>query len=441
MAFEALGDKLQSIFKKITGKARLNENNIDYMLKEVRIALLDADVNIDVVKNFIIELKTKMIGQQVPSKLNPAQTVIKIVAESITELLGGASSSLNLLSNKKNIIMMVGLQGGGKTTTTAKLAKLLIKKYDKNPLLVACDVYRPAAIDQLEQLAKDNNFNFYSNKDTNDVIKIVAEALEYALSNNLDPIIIDTAGRLHIDNVLMEELKSLKQVYNPQEVLLVVDAMAGQAASISADAFNKLLSLTGVVMTKLDGDARGGAALSIAKVSGLKIKFSGVGEKIDDLEEFHPSRMAERILGMGDLQSLIEKAQENVDEKKAKTMMGRMMSGRFDLEDLLYQMESANKMGPLGSIAKLLPGAPKLSEADQVRAEQRMKKSKAVIHSMTIEERKNPDIIRSRRKERIAKGSGSTATDVNNVLRQYEQTQKMMKQMSSMFKGGKFPKI
>jgi len=337
--------------------------------------------------------------------------------------------------------MMVGLQGGGKTTSSAKLAHLLVKKYNKNPLLVACDVYRPAAIDQLEQLAKDNNFNFYSNRNTKDVIQIVSEALNYALSNNLDPIIIDTAGRLHIDDELMEELKLLKQRYSPQEILLVVDAMSGQAASISADAFNKLLSLTGVIMTKLDGDARGGAALSIAKVSGLKIKFSGIGEKINDLEEFHPSRMAERILGMGDLQSLIEKAQENVDEKKAKTMMGRMMSGRFDLEDLLYQMESANKMGPLGSIAKLLPGAPKLSEADQLRAEQRMKKSKAVIYSMTIEERKNPDIIRSGRKERIAKGSGLTTTDVNNVLRQYEQTKTMMKQMSSMFKGGKFPKM
>lgn len=441
MAFEALGDKLQTIFKKITGKARLNENNIDEMLKEVKIALLDADVNIDVVKDFIEELKTKMIGQQVPTKLNPAQTVIKIVAESMTDLLGGATSSLNLDSNKQNIIMMVGLQGGGKTTSSAKLAHLLVKKYNKNPLLVACDVYRPAAIDQLEQLAKDNNFNFYSNRNTKDVIQIVSEALNYALSNNLDPIIIDTAGRLHIDDELMEELKLLKQRYSPQEILLVVDAMSGQAASISADAFNKLLSLTGVIMTKLDGDARGGAALSIAKVSGLKIKFSGIGEKINDLEEFHPSRMAERILGMGDLQSLIEKAQENVDEKKAKTMMGRMMSGRFDLEDLLYQMESANKMGPLGSIAKLLPGAPKLSEADQLRAEQRMKKSKAVIYSMTIEERKNPDIIRSGRKERIAKGSGLTTTDVNNVLRQYEQTKTMMKQMSSMFKGGKFPKM
>jgi len=441
MAFEALGDKLQSIFKKITGKARLNENNINEMLKEVKIALLDADVNIDVVKDFIEELKTKMIGQQVPTKLNPAQTVIKIVAESMTDLLGGATSSLNLYSNKQNIIMMVGLQGGGKTTSSAKLAHLLIKKYNKNPLLVACDVYRPAAIDQLEQLARDNNFNFYSNRNTKDVIQIVSEALNYALSNNLDPVIIDTAGRLHIDDELMEELKLLKQRYSPQEILLVVDAMSGQAASISADAFNKLLSLTGVIMTKLDGDARGGAALSIAKVSGLKIKFSGIGEKINDLEEFHPSRMAERILGMGDLQSLIEKAQENVDEKKAKTMMGRMMSGRFDLEDLLYQMESANKMGPLGSIAKLLPGAPKLSEADQLRAEQRMKKSKAVIYSMTIEERKNPDIIRSGRKERIAKGSGLTTTDVNNVLRQYEQTKTMMKQMSSMFKGGKFPKM
>ncbi|MEA4822173.1 MAG: signal recognition particle protein [Erysipelotrichales bacterium] len=441
MAFEALGDKLQTIFKKITGKARLNENNIDEMLKEVKIALLDADVNIDVVKDFIEELKTKMIGQQVPTKLNPAQTVIKIVAESMTDLLGGATSSLNLYSNKQNIIMMVGLQGGGKTTSSAKLAHLLVKKYNKNPLLVACDVYRPAAIDQLEQLAKDNNFNFYSNRNTKDVIQIVSEALNYALSNNLDPIIIDTAGRLHIDDELMEELKLLKQRYSPQEILLVVDAMSGQAASISADAFNKLLSLTGVIMTKLDGDARGGAALSIAKVSRLKIKFSGIGEKINDLEEFHPSRMAERILGMGDLQSLIEKAQENVDEKKAKTMMGRMMSGRFDLEDLLYQMESANKMGPLGSIAKLLPGAPKLSEADQLRAEQRMKKSKAVIYSMTIEERKNPDIIRSGRKERIAKGSGLTTTDVNNVLRQYEQTKTMMKQMSSMFKGGKFPKM
>ncbi len=439
MAFENLGDKLQSIFKKISGKARLNEDNVAEMLQEVRFALLDADVNNEVVKTFIADLKAEMIGQNVIGKLNPSQMVVKIVAEKMTELLGESELEIVFTPNKQAIIMMVGLQGGGKTTSCAKLAKYSRDKYQRKPILIALDVYRPGAIDQLEQLAKNNNFGFYAERDNQDVVAIAKNGVAYAKAKSFDTVILDTAGRLHIDEQLMAELNRLKSEIKPQEIILVVDAMSGQEAAHSAAKFNELLQISGAMMTKLDSDARGGAALSMAKLSGIRIMYTTLGEKVKDFELFHPRRMAERILGMGDILNLVEKAQENLDEKKSKNVMNRMLSGKFDLEDMLFQMESANKMGPLGSIAKLMPGMPKLSEADQIRAEAKMKKSKAVIYSMTPIERKQPDILKSQRKERIAKGSGLQVSDVNNVLKQYEQTKITMKQMKQFMRGGKFP--
>ena len=440
MAFESLQDKLQSIFKKISGQARLSEANIEEMLQEVRLALLDADVNNEVVKSFISELHDQLIGQEVTNKLNPSQMVVKIVDEQITELLGGTESEIDFKAGKRTIVMMVGLQGGGKTTSCAKLAKYAQTKYKCRPILVALDIYRPGAIDQLEQLAKANDFGFYCDRNNKDVCAIAEAGIAYAKAQNYDTIILDTAGRLHIDENLMEELKNLKAAVNPNEIILVVDAMGGQEAANSSARFNELLKVSGAIMTKLDSDARGGAALSMAKLSGIHIRYAATGEKVDEFDLFHPKRMAERILGMGDLLALIEKAQASVDEKRSKSVMQRMMTGRFDLEDMLYQLESANKMGPLGAIAKLMPGMPKLSEADQERAEQRLKKNKAVIYSMTIDERRHPEILKNDRKERIAKGSGMQVSDVNMVLRQYEQSKLMMKKMIPFLKsGGKLP--
>lgn len=433
MAFEQLGDRLQLIFKKLKGQTHLSAANMENVLQEVRLALIDADVNYTVVKSFVQRLKQQLVGLKVEESLNPEQTVVKAVHEEMMALLG-QQEALLALGQKLTTILVVGLQGGGKTTSCAKLAHHLQKR-GKKPLLVAADVYRPAAIEQLVQLANENNIASYFEKESQDVVKIVANAKQYAIQHHFDVLIVDTAGRLHIDQDLMQELRDLKKSSQPQETLLVVDAMSGQDAVNVAQSFHDELQLSGAIMTKLDGDARGGAALSIASATGIKIKFSGTGEKIDDFEAFSPKRMAERILGMGDVLLLIEKAQANIDEKKAKKLTNRMLSGDFDLEDMLQQLEMAKSMGPLGSLAKLLPGAPKLSEADQQRAEERIKKTKAIIYSMTKEERKNPNILRSSRKQRIAKGSGLAPSDVNNVIRQHEQTKAQIKQMSQMMKG------
>lgn len=440
MAFESLQDKLQGIFKKISGQARLTSKNIEDMLQEVRIALLDADVNNEVVKSFIEDLKTELIGQEVMNKLNPSQMVVKIVDEEITKLLGGEENEIDFSGKKFKIIMMVGLQGGGKTTSCAKLARYAEKNYQRKVMLVGLDIYRPGAIDQLEQLALANKFGFYADRNEKDVTKIAIEAIKEAKAKSFDVVILDTAGRLHIDENLMGELQRLKTSVKPTEIMLVVDAMGGQEAANSAFRFNELLKVDGAIMTKLDSDARGGAALSMAKLSGIQIFYAGLGEKSDEFELFHPKRMAERILGMGDLLTLIEKAQTEMDEKRSRSIASRMMSGNFNLEDMLYQMESSKKMGSIGSIAKLMPGMPKLSEADEEKAELRLKKSKAVIYSMTIDERRHPEILKATRKERIAKGSGLEVSDVNLVLRQYDQTKTMMKQMMPYFKsGGKLP--
>lgn len=436
MAFEMLSDKLQGLFKKIRGQSKLTEANMEEMLREIRFALIDADVNNEVVKAFLTDVKEKMIGQEVLKKVSPGQMVVKIINDEIVKLLGGSNEGIKFApQGRPTIIMMVGLQGGGKTTAVSKIAYMLKNKQAKKPLLVACDIYRPAAIDQLEQLGKQIGVPVYSNRDSKDVVAISQEAYQLARRENHDVILIDTAGRLAIDTVLMDELRALKEATNPNEILLVVDAMSGQDAVNVAKIFHEYLNVTGAVMTKLDGDARGGAALSIASISGIKIKFTGTGEKVTDLDVFHPERMANRILGMGDVVELVEKAQEQIDEEQAKKLANRMLSGKFDLQDMLTQIESTKKMGPLGALAKLIPGMPKISEAQAAQAEARMKKTKVVIQSMTMEERRNPDLIKGSRKIRIANGCGLTNADVNLVLKQYEQQKQQMKQLSMMFRG------
>ena len=437
MAFEMLSERLQKVVKRLRGQARLTESNVEEILKEIRIALIDADVNTNVVKSFIADVKEKMLGTEVIGKLNPSQMVVKIVNDEIKELLGGEEAKLTFAKQGPTVMMLVGLQGGGKTTMAAKLANLLKAKEGHNPMLVACDVYRPGAIDQLVQLGKQIGVYVYNDRSTQDVLKIAHDAVEYAKYNRYDVVLVDTAGRLAIDEVLMEELRSLKKALNPFEILIIVDAMSGQDAVNVTQTFNENLSLTGALMTKLDSDARGGAALSISKLTGIHIKYVGVGEKIKDIQAFHPDRMAERILGMGDIVALAEKAQEVMDEKEAQKLARRMLSGKFDLEDMLKQIESTRKMGPLGAIAKLIPGMPKISEADSAKAEERLKKTRVVIQSMTIKERRNPDILKASRKIRIANGCGLDVAAVNTVLKQYEQTKVQMKQLSAMF-GGRF---
>lgn len=440
MAFEALSDRLQGIFKKIRGQSELTEKNMQEVTQEIYVALLEADVNVKVAREFVAKLKTKIIGMKVLPTLTPAQMVVKLVNEELKVLLGGEAKGIDF-TKKPTIIMMVGLQGSGKTTTASKLANLVIKKNKRKPLMVACDIYRPGAIEQLVQLGKKIDVEVYKEGNQVNPVDIAKNAIEYAKYNDYDTIIVDTAGRLHIDEQLMEELKNIQAEINPHETILVVDSMSGQDAVNVADSFYKQIKITGAIMTKMDGDARGGAALSIRHMTGVPLKYIAVGEKVDDLEIFYPDRMAERILGMGDVLSLIEKAQENLDEKKMKRTMNRMMSGQFDLEDFLVQMEQMNKMGPLGLILKLMPGMPKLTAEQKEQADKKLKMTRTIIYSMTIEERKHPDIIRAGRKERIAKGSGTTVVDVNRLLKQFEQMKVQMKQMSSMMKSGRFPRF
>ncbi len=439
MAFESLSDRFQRALKKIRGQSRLTEANMDDMLKEVRIALLEADVNFKVVKEFIEHIKTKAIGEQVYLKLNPSQMVVKIVHDELVELLGSGDSELKYQKNKPTVIMLVGLQGTGKTTSAGKLAYLMKKKLGKKVLLAACDVYRPAAIDQLKQVAAQVDVPVYSLGTNANPVDIAKQARDKAFNEHLDVLIIDTAGRLQIDEPLMEELNNISKEVKPDEVLLLVDAMSGQDAINVANTFNSKLDLTGIIMSKLDGDARGGSALSIKHLTGVPIKFAGVGEKLSDLDIFHPDRMADRILGMGDVVTLVEKVQEEIDEKDARRTAQKMMDGDFTLEDMLEQMKKIQKMGSLSSLIKLIPGMPKISEEQKLQAEKEMKNVEAVVNSMTPEERRHPEILKNSRKVRIANGCGKTNADINRVLKKYEQMKAAMKQMKQYQKSGRMP--
>ncbi|WP_339001306.1 signal recognition particle protein [Fusobacterium animalis] len=440
---ENLGNRFQDIFKKIRGHGKLSETNIKDALREVKMSLLEADVNYKVVKDFTNKISEKAIGTEVIRGVNPAQQFIKLVNDELVELLGRTSSKLTKGLRNPTIIMLAGLQGAGKTTFAAKLAKFL-KKQNEKLLLVGVDVYRPAAIKQLQVLGQQIGVDVYSEENSKDVVGIATRAIEKAKEINATYMIVDTAGRLHVDEILMEELKELKKAIKPQEILLVVDAMIGQDAVNLAESFNNALSVDGVILTKLDGDTRGGAALSIKAVVGKPIKFIGVGEKLNDIEIFHPDRLVSRILGMGDVVSLVEKAQEVIDENEAKSLEEKIKSQKFDLNDFLKQLQTIKRLGSLGGILKLIPGIPKID--DLAPAEKEMKKVEAIIQSMTKEERKKPDILKASRKIRIAKGSGTEVSDVNKLLKQFDQMKSMMKMFSSgkmpmglMGKGGKFP--
>ena len=436
MAFEALTEKFSKVIKKIKGESHLTEKNMDDMLKEVRIALLEADVNYKVVRDFVNGVKEKAIGEKVFDKLNPSEMVVKIVRDELVNLLGSDACELTYNKNKPTIILLVGLQGSGKTTTAGKLAYLMKNKLNKKVLLAACDVYRPAAIDQLDQIAKQINVPLINLGTNENPVNIALKAKEEAYNDHYDVLIIDTAGRLQIDEALMEELKNIKEKVIPDEILLLTDAMAGQDSVNVAKKFNEDLALTGAVMSKMDGDSRGGAALSIAHVTGVPIKFIGTGEKISDLDIFHPDRMAERILGMGDVLTLIDKVSENIDEKEAKKSVKKMVDGNFTLDDMLKQMKQVQKLGSLSGLLKLIPGMPKVNDAQLSAAEKEMKNFEVIINSMTPEERAHPEILKNSRKVRIAKGSGKTNADVNKVLKKYDQMKLMMKQMKG--RNGKF---
>lgn len=438
MAFESLSDRFQGIIKKVKGQHKLTEANMDEMLKEIRVALLEADVNFKVVKEFVNSIKEKAIGQEVFSKVSPGQMIVKIVHDELIELLGADQCEINL-KHKPTVIMMCGLQGSGKTTTAGKLALLLKNKFNKKVLLVAGDIYRPAAIDQLVTIGKQIEVDVLNMGDKLSPIDISKKALEKAKNENYDIVIIDTAGRLQIDEVLMKELVDIQESVHPDEELLLVDAMSGQDAVNVARSFNSQLKLTGMIMSKLDGDARGGASLSIKHLTGIPIKYAGVGEKLTDLEIFHPDRMADRILGMGDIVTLVEKVQEEIDEKEARKTASKMIKGTFDLNDMLNQLEQFNKIS-MSSMLKLIPGMPKISDEDQRKAKDQMKITRAIILSMTPEERAHPEIIKNSRKMRIAKGCGKTNFDVNKVLKQHEQMKLMMKQLKGKF-NGKLPNL
>lgn len=432
MIFESLSEKLQNSLSKLTGKGRLTEKDIDLAMREVKLALLEADVNFKVVKDFIKKVKERSLGQDVLESLTPGQQVIKIVNEELKNIMGTGESKLDL-SKKPTVIMMCGLQGAGKTTTSAKLAKLL-KKSGSRPLLVACDVYRPAAIKQLQVVGESVDVPVFSMGDKISPIDISKAAMEHAKKNQNDVVIIDTAGRLHIDEDLMEELKEIERWVNPSEILLVLDSMTGQDAVNVADSFDKLLKLTGVVLTKLDGDTRGGAALSIRAVTDVPIKYIAMGEKLDQLETFYPDRMASRILGMGDVLSLIEKAQANVDEKKAKELEEKLRTQTFTLDDFLDQMEQMRNMGPLEDLIGMIPGVNSKALKGINFDGKEFSRVEAIIKSMTLEERTKPEIIDSSRRKRIAAGSGTDPVEVNRLLKQFKEIKKMMKQFGNMGK-------
>lgn len=434
MAFESLGEKLQGIFKKLKGQGKISDKDLKAALREVRVALLEADVNYKVVKDFVNTINERALGQDVLESLTPGQQVIKIVNDELTQLMGGAQSKLEISPKPPTVIMMIGLQGSGKTTSTGKLGRFL-KKQGRSPLLVACDIYRPAAIKQLQVLGEQLEIPVFSMGDKTNPVDIAKAALNHAAYHGNDLVLLDTAGRLHIDETLMAELSAIKKEVKPTEILLVVDAMTGQDAVNVAEKFNELLNLTGVVLTKLDGDTRGGAALSVKAVTGKPIKFVGMGEKLDALEPFHPDRMASRILGMGDVLTLIEKAQENFDSKKAQELQQKLLKAEFTLEDFLTQMQQMKNMGPLDQVMDMIPGMNKAKLKGLEFDEKEFVRFQAVIQSMTKDERKNPHKINGSRRKRIASGSGTKVQDVNRLLKQFEQAQKMMKQLSGMASG------
>ena len=432
MAFEGLSNRLQEITRKLRGKARITQSDLKEMLREVKLALLEADVNYKIVKEFIANIEEKALGQDVLKSLTPGQQVIKIVKDELVELLGGTESKVNFSPNPPTIIMLIGLQGSGKTTTAGKLANLF-RKQGKKPLLVACDVYRPAAIKQLQVIGSQLNIPVYSNEESKDVVKIAKQAMNEAISKLNDVIILDTAGRLQIDETLMQELQRLKTDIKPHEVLLVVDSMTGQEAVNVAQSFNEKVGIDGIVLTKLDGDTRGGAALSVKKITGKPIKFAATGEKLSDIEVFHPDRMASRILGMGDILAVIEKAEETFDMEEAEKLEKKMRKNEFDLDDYLSQLRQIKKMGSFSSLLKLIPGMNQLK--DVKIDDKEFVKIEAIICSMTSEERRNTKLLNASRRIRIAKGSGTTVQDINKFMKSFELTQKMMKQLKQN-KGG-----
>ena len=432
MAFEGLSNRLQEITRKMRGKARITESDLKEMLREVKLALLEADVNYKIVKEFINTIQEKALGQDVLKSLTPGQQVVKIVKDELVELLGGVESKVNFTPNPPTIVMLVGLQGSGKTTTAGKLANLF-RKQGKKPLLVACDVYRPAAIKQLQVVGAQLNIPVFSNEQSKDVVHIAKQAINVAISKLNDVIILDTAGRLQIDEQLMQELKNVKTTVKPHEILLVVDSMTGQEAVNVADTFNKEVGIDGIVLTKLDGDTRGGAALSVKKVTGKPIKFAATGEKLSDIEVFHPDRMAQRILGMGDILSVIEKAEETFDMEQAEKLEKQMRKKEFDLDDYLAQLRQVKKMGSFSSLLKLIPGMNQLKDIKVDDKE--FEKIEAMICSMTKQEKRNIKILNGSRRQRIAKGSGTSVQEVNKFIKSFEMTQKMMKQLKNN-KGG-----
>ena len=441
MIFENLAEKLQSTLKNLKGKGKLNEKDVDLAMREVKLALLEADVHYKVVKDFIKKVKERSIGVEVMQSLTPGQQVIKIVNEELSDLMGGVQSKINISSKPPTVIMLVGLQGAGKTSTAGKLA-LNLKNQGKQPMLVACDVYRPAAIKQLEIVAKGAGAIFYSEEGNDNPVDIAIKGYEKAKTLGYDIVIIDTAGRLHIDETLMDELKNIKSSVKPHEILLVVDSMTGQDAVNIAESFDQALGIDGVILTKLDGDTRGGAALSIKAITKKPIKYAAVGEKLEDLEQFHPDRMASRILGMGDVMSLIEKAQSAFDEDKAKEMQMKMKSSDFTFDDFLDQMQQIKKMGPLKNLLEMVPGMSQMKQLKDVDIDDKeLVKVEAIIQSMTKKERQNPSLINASRKKRIAKGSGTHVSQVNRLLKQFEESKKMMKQFTNMSKSMKKGKM
>ena len=447
MIFEGLSDKLQNAFGKLKSKGKLTEADVKSAMREVKMALLEADVNYKVVKDFVKKVQDRCVGEDVMKSLTPGQMVIKIVNEELTSLMGDVQSKITIAPNPPTIIMMAGLQGAGKTTTSGKLGGYF-KKQGKSPLLVACDVYRPAAIKQLQVVGEKLEIPVFAMGDKESPVNIAKAAVEHAKKNSNDIVIIDTAGRLHVDEVLMQELKDIKAKVNPQEILLVVDSMTGQDAVNVSESFNEILGIDGIVLTKLDGDTRGGAALSIRAVIQKPIKFIGIGEKLDNLEPFHPDRMASRILGMGDVLSLIEKAQDALDEEKTRALEEKLRKSEMDFEDFLIQLEQIQNLGPLDKLLELVPGIGsikgQLGNIDTNGRE--IKRTKAIIQSMTIEERRNPQIINGSRKKRIAKGSGTAVQDINRLIKQFNEMKKMMKMfqsggMMNKIKKGGFPKL
>ncbi|MCA1294254.1 signal recognition particle protein [Paenibacillus sp. alder61] len=444
MAFEGLTNRLQSVFSKLRGKGKVSEDDVNEAMREVRLALLEADVNFKVVKDFIAKVKEKAVGSEVMDSFTPGMVIIDIVNKELTELMGGSQAKLAKSNRPPTVVMMAGLQGAGKTTTSAKLAKLLLKG-NHRPLLVAGDIYRPAAIKQLQVLGEQIKVPVFTLPEGNSPVEIARQALQHAKDNGNDYLLIDTAGRLHVDEALMEELRQIHEVTKPDEVLLVVDAMTGQDAVNVAESFNAQLELTGVVLTKLDGDTRGGAALSVKAVTGCPIKFAALGEKIDALEPFHPERMASRILGMGDMLSLIEKAQSNIDAEKAKEMERKMRNAEFTFDDFLEQMDQVKKLGPIDQIMDMIPGMGKMKQMKDIKVdEKQMSRVEAIVHSMTKQEKQNPDMINHSRRKRIAAGSGTSLADVNRLIKQFDEMRRMMKQFSDMMgpkgKGSKMMK-